>query len=712
MILKIFKRDMKKIFTNSLAIILAIGVAILPSLYAWINIYANWDPYGPSATSNMQIAVMIEDEGYSYKDVSINVGDEIEKNLKANDKINWVFCDYESGLEGVKSSKYYAAIHVPKGFSKSFASILTSNFAKPQITYYANEKKNAIATKITDKVVQTVQTEVNESFVTTVVDLIEGVLGVVVDDVDTSNSDNVFNALGNELEKVRGDIKHINTMVDGFSKIVDLSSKLTKKMTDKDLKEILGNAETTVQDTEDVIKITSASINSIVSSLDVVLSDTSKTLSNLSKDVEDLSGKPIEEIKAVLTDVYGSVSEIEGSLSVIIEALEIINDSLPEPLPALTAMIVSLKDVDTTLLTLKSTLDTAIHSTSVETFLKKISSQLSSASTTITELQKTYKSDIKPKLENTVNSVLGLLVDVSNILSSIDKDEPVIKEIIDTLNGSLSAGDDITTSLSELLKRCNSFIDVLSDELSSLSENEILNAFINLTAGNKEEMGAFIACPVDIETEKVYAFENYGSAMAPFYSTLAIWVGAVILVSLLKTKVKNKKELGKVKPYHEYFGRGLTFVLFSFVQAIIVCLGDLLFLGVQCYHPFLFVLSGAIGSIVFSFLVYSFVVALGDIGKAIAVILLVIQLGGSGGTFPIDVTPKFFRVIHPYLPFTFVIDAMRECMCGSYGADYWIDMLKLLAYLVVALFFGFFVRWIFKNPVKLFSKKVEETGIF
>lgn len=709
MIFKIFKRDLKKIFTNSMAIILAVGIAILPSLYAWFNIYSNWDPYG--STKNMQVAVMIEDEGYKYKDVSINIGDQIESNLKGNKAIDWVFCSKEDGLNGVKASKYYAGIYVPKDFSKSFASILTSNFEKPQITYYANEKKNAIATKITDKVVQTVQTEVNESFVQTVVNLLEGVLGFVIDDVDTSKSNNVFSAVAGELQKVKGNVNDISNMVGGFQKILDLSSNLTKNIDTKDLSNILNNTEKIVKDSKDVIKLTSESISQIAGTVETVLNDTTNVLDTLSKDIKDLSGKPIEEIKAELAVIYGTVKEVEGELGVVIETLEIINDSLPEKLPALTAMISSLKEIDASIIGLEKTLDEAIKSTSVETFLKKISSQLSNISKSIKDVQKEYKSDIKPKLEETVNSVMSLLVDVSNILSKIDKKEPVINEMITTLNGSLEAGDDIVTSLSSVLKNCDKFIDELSEKISSLSENEIVNAFLNITQGNKEQMGEFIACPVDIKTEKVYAIENYGSAMAPFYTTLAIWVGATILAALFKTNVKNKKELGRVKPFQEYIGRGLTFMLFSFIQSMIICLGDLLFLGIQCYHPFLFVLSGGVGALVFSFFIYSLAVALGDVGKAVAVILLVVQIGGSGGTFPIDVNPQFFISIHPYLPFTYVINAMRECICGTYGADYWIDLLKLLAYIPVSLFFGVVVRWLFKNPLKLFKKQVEKTGI-
>ncbi len=201
--------------------------------------------------------------------------------------------------------------------------------------------------------------------------------------------------------------------------------------------------------------------------------------------------------------------------------------------------------------------------------------------------------------------------------------------------------------------------------------------------------------------------------MAPFYSTLAIWVGAMFLVALVKTNVKKKKEISPlIKPHEEYFGRALLFVGFAIIQSLIICLGDLYFLKIQCYHPLKFLFAGVLASVVYSLFIYSLVYTLGDIGKAVGVIMLVVQIGGSGGTFPIDVTPDFFISINPYIPFTFVIEAMRECICGTYGNNYWIDLLKLLTYAVAALVIGLPLKAIVKKPIKFFEKKIEQTGLF
>ncbi len=709
MIFKIFKRDLKKIFTNSMAIILAVGVAVLPSLYAWINIYANWDPYG--STGNMQVAVIIEDEGCTYKDISINVGEQIESNLKANDAIDWQFVDKKTGMDGVMASEYYAAIEVPKDFSKNLASIITSDYHQPKITYYANEKKNAIATKITDKVVETVQTEVNESFVQTVVGISEKVLGTVVGEVTGENNDAMLNTLVKQLTEAKSTVNAVRKTLDGFDDVMKLTNDLGKSLSNDNLQEVLKNADTVVKDTQDVVKITSASVSSITSSVDVVLNEASASLDELSKTITAVGGSTNTEVKTELGKAYTTINEVSTKLDSLTETLNSIKESLPSDISAFDNAITKLESINTKLKSTLSVINKAMNSDNPKQYASSIAATIDEISKSIKTVTSDYNKNVKPKLESMVTSLLTVLSDLSNIITKIDTQAPTMKTLASTLNSSLSASKNMSSSLTELLDSCEKDLTDLTDKISSLSESEVINTIVNLTSGSNEDIGEFLACPVQIDTEKVYAIENYGTAMAPFYSTLAIWVGSIILVAVFKTNVKKKKELGNVKPFQEYAGRGLLFSLFAIIQSLIICVGDLCFLRIQCFHPFKFILSGVFAGLIFSMFIYSLVVAFGDMGKAVAVIMLVLQLGGSGGTFPIHVTPTLFRAIYPYTPFTFVINAMRECVCGTYAGDYWMDLLKLAAYGVIAIFLGTFVRWLFKNPIKFFNKRIEETGI-
>lgn len=707
-IFKIFKRDLKKIFTNSMAIILAVGLCILPSLYAWFNIYANWDPYG--STGNMMVAVVNEDEGASYKGITIDVGNQIIENLKANDMIDWQFLDKEEAVEGIKSGKYYAGIEIPKGFSKSLTSIMTSSFEQPQITYYANEKKNAIATKITDKVVQTVQTEVNESFVITVVNMINSLLGTVVEESQATGT-NMFQNLEQEIKTAKDSVNAIQETVTGFQNVMSLVNNLNTSLSGKELSEVLGNADTLIENTEDVIGAAQKTADTMLSSLGSSMTNISSSLDSAASVVSSVGNKVSDSSVSALKKTSSDLNKLKSETDKLSSLLTEINKALPIPLENIDKLIAKLNSAGNELSKLIGTVDT-IAAGNYTGDVKAVADKLTKLSASIMDIGNDYSSNIEPKLNETISSLLKTLGNMSDIITALDKDMPSVNSLVSALQDSVKAGDTMIGSITTLLSTASNQLDNLYSKLSHLGQSDIVNAIINLTEGNADELGEFLACPVKVSTDKVYGIENYGSAMAPFYTTLAIWVGAMFLVAVVKTDVKGKKEFNRLKPHQEFFGRGLTFVFLSIIQSIIICIGDLVFFKIQCYHPFKFMLAGCVTALIYSLFIYSLAYSFGDIGKALAVIMLVVQIGGSGGTFPIDVTPSLFRNLNPFLPFTFTIEAMRECICGTYSNDYWIYLLKLCAYLLAALIVGLFIKALVKKPIRFFTKRIEETGLF
>lgn len=707
MIFKIFKRDIKKIFSNSMAIILAIGLAVLPSLYAWFNIYANWDPYG--STGNMQVAVINNDEGAVIKTFTVNVGSQIETNLKANDLIDWQFVSKEEGINGVKAGKYYAAIEIPSGFSNSLTSIMSSEFKQPQIVYYANEKKNAIATKITDKVVQTVQTEVNESFITTIVNLMNQVFGFVLDENDISGGA-IFNKISNEINETKASVADLNNSIGTFSDISELLKQLGSSMSSEKISNLLNSTNDVINDTSDVVKITQTSVSGVVDNIGTLLSGVTSSLDNAAEIVENFS--PDQNSVEVLKTAAQTCTNMATVMDTVCTMLNQLNQSLPNPITAIDDLVKTLTENAVVLRDLGVKLNAAADG-AYEGTLSDIAASIREVSSSLKASMNDYNNTVKPQAEKMVSNLLSTLDSASKMLGLLDDDVPTVDTLIKTLNTSLDSGVGLFGSLQSMLKNFENELDNLSEKIDTLSNSEEFNTFLNVMSENADKLGEFIACPVQVETDKIYGIDNYGSAMAPFYSTLAIWVGAVILIAIINTNVKHKKELGApVKPYQEYFGRGLLFIAFAIVQALIVCLGDLYFLGIQCYHPVKFLFAGCFAAVVYAMLIYSLAYTFGDIGKAAVVVLLVIQIGGSGGTFPIDVTPKFFQAINPYLPYTFVINAMRECVCGTYGGDYWLDLLKLSAYILIALLIGLVLKIPFRKPIRFFNKKIEETDVF
>ena len=679
----------------------------MPSLYAWFNIYANWDPYG--STGNMQVAIINNDEGAVIKTFTVNVGSQIETNLKANDLIDWQFVSKEEGINGVKAGKYYAAIEIPSGFSNSLTSIMSSEFKQPQIVYYANEKKNAIATKITDKVVQTVQTEVNESFITTIVNLMNQVFGFVLDENDISGGA-IFNKISNEINETKASVADLNNSIGTFSDISELLKQLGSSMSSEKISNLLNSTNDVINDTSDVVKITQTSVSGVVDNIGTLLSGVTSSLDNAAEIVENFS--PDQNSIEVLKTAAQTCTNMATVLDTVCTMLNQLNQSLPNPITAIDDLVKTLTENAVVLRDLGVKLNAAADG-AYEGTLSDIAASIREVSASLKASMNDYNNTVKPQAEKMVSNLLSTLDSASKMIGLLDDDVPTVDTLIKTLNASLDSGVGLFGSLQSMLKNFENELDNLSEKIDTLGNSEEFNTFLNVMSENADKLGEFIACPVQVETDKIYGIDNYGSAMAPFYSTLAIWVGAVILIAIINTNVKHKKELGApVKPYLEYFGRGLLFIAFAIVQALIVCLGDLYFLGIQCYHPVKFLFAGCFAAVVYAMLIYSLAYTFGDIGKAAVVVLLVIQIGGSGGTFPIDVTPKFFQAINPYLPYTFVINAMRECVCGTYGGDYWLDLLKLSAYILIALLIGLVLKIPFRKPIRFFNKKIEETDVF
>lgn len=706
----VFKRDMRNIFTNSMAVILAVGIALLPSLYAWFNIFANWDPYG--STGNMQIAVVIEDEGFTYRDIDINVGKQIRTNLEANDLIDWQFISKKEAVSGIEAGKYYAGIEIPKGFSKSLTSIVTSNFKQPQITYYANEKKNAIATKITDKVVQTVQQEVNESFVTTVINVISSVINVVAD-VTQNDVTNSFDDLKDKLNTACSSIDTIQKSIDGFGNIITVSKSLNKIVSDNNFSEVLEKSNNLIESGGDMTKLLQSSINGITSSVDTALESVNTEIDSAVEIINNKSNNFEEKAEKPLADVKEKLLTIKAILETVKTTLENVKSFLPIELPALGRLSDKLDKGIGKISKLANLIEKAQNG-ATKNEINKIIEELEGLKSGVNEMQSDYKKDVKPIIDENLSALIELLTVTGDLVTDLNGDLPALKALADSMNTSVKSGEDLIKAVDKLLSNIKKQLLSLSKKIDGLADSEIVNTVKNVAGKNTDQLGEFLACPVIVNTDKIYGINNYGSAMAPFYSTLAIWVGAMILIAVVKTEVKRKKEIGngKIRIYQSYFGRMATFLLFSVVQAIVICIGDLYFLNIQCYHPLKFLLAGVVAAVAFTVFVYSLTFTFGDIGKSIGIIFLVIQIGGSGGTFPIDVTPNFFRVLNPYMPFTFVINAMRECVCGTYANDYWIDLLKLCAYIAVGLIIGLGVKFLVKKPVRFFEKRVEKTGLF
>lgn len=586
-IIKVFLNDCKHIGRNVVALVVVMGLAVLPSLYAWFNILSNWDPYGPESTSNIKVAVAYDDTGINISGMDINISTNIVEALKTNDTIGWVFTDStDEAIEGVWSGDYYAALIMPADFSKDMVSFLADNMTHPEIIYYTNQKKNAIAPKITDKAKTAVQQQVNATFISTLTEAIMKSADVAENIGDKNKADSTLESGSDSMNNSLIDIliakfQVINTQVVTFDNVLSA----------------LSNIITTAQ--------TSA--------------DTAKGIS------PDISGT-FEGERAILNELNKTIGQ-------------------------------------------SSLIDSSLFST----------------------------------ISHDIDAVSGYMNSISSIYNDMGYN-------IDDFNKSISQmGESINNTL-VMVRNIEDNLNETTNKLVEFKNSGVYSLLQTAISFNTDELASFISAPVAITTEDLYPITNYGSAMSPFYSVLSIWVGALILVAIIHVKV-HPFDGTNVNSVEAFFGRYITFFLIGQAQALLITLGDLFFIGIQCIHPFKFWFAAAFTSFVFTMITYSLTVAFENVGEAAAVVIMVIQVAGAGGTFPIQCLPAIYQAIYKYLPFTYAMDALRECVGGTYSWYYWKCILALLVYVGICLFIGLVIAKPCRKLNAIVDKSKEKSEI-
>ena len=720
---KIFQRDMMRVRNNVIALVVIIGISVVPCLYAWFNIAASWDPY--SNTGNLKVAVASADEGYegSLIPIEINIGDKVLSALRENTQMEWVFTTEEKATSGVKSGKYYAAIVIPKDFSNKMMSVFSEKVEKPEITYYSNAKENAIAPKVTDKGAGAVQRQVNEVFIETVSDTTLTVLQAVSNMTQASGAETIVDNLNTNLNQIAGDLTASAGLLESFSDMTGSAQKLLNSTT-----EFLQTVQQQTKESRQTFQETSKTFSGLDDSMDAA-ADSVGTALKSAENVYDRMDQVIsgafsdesadaQQIASTLDTLAGQVGNVVTAYTSVRDSVAAVADKYPETSPLVDAIVVRMDTSIQQQKNLQSKLqDSAKGLRDATTDLGTARSELKDLAAKNREnmsgMSASYKSSVQKSLNQLSASLTSSKQEISSLLSQLDQSANGIYKLTDTADSDLSEIQKVLGDSGELLTEAS---DRIADTTARLDEMEASGDFSELKAlisGDKAAISTFLAAPVSLDTHKIYEIANYGSSMAPFYSVLSIWIGGIVLVAMLKVNVSENctKGLKNVKLHQIYFGRFITFMIVGLFQSTLIALGDLLYLGIQCEHPFLFLLGCWFSSLVFVNIIYTLTVSLGDIGKAVSVILLVVQVAGTGGTFPIEVAPSFFRAVYPLLPFTHSMAALRETVGGMYGMNYWIDLGKLAIFLGISLIVGLVLRKPIIKANDAFTEKLEETKL-
>lgn len=714
---QIFKRDIGRLSKNIVALIVVIGVCIIPSLYAWFNIAANKDPYGN--TANIKIAVANNDAGTENDMLgNLDVGGQIVDTLKENDSLGWVFVSEDKAISGVKSGEYYAAIVIPDNFSESMVSFLSGKIEQPEFDYYLNEKKNAIAPKITDTGANTIQQQVNTEFVSAAAGTVADILNGSVSGIGTK-LDDVQNDISTKISTVSDNLKEYEKALDSFNKTVDSSNKLIEK-SKKSMAIVKSDANSGVNSIKNGTDSLTLVRNDIADFANDLGAGISKAQNSLAK-VNTKSGINLGKISSKTESIHGQFQEMITSVESIIDKNSEMLTTLKEinkkyPSDSLTNLINELDSQNSKYKTILQKLRTGSDSindattTSVKA-VESISKIIEKNTKDIHSSKVTVENGIMTGLNTSLDTFSNIQGTLSGILKGVGPATDNVVTLMDQLENSLDSAKKALSSTGSSIKKVQERLDKANVDISVVKTSKIYEKLKDMTNLDSDKVASFMSSPVKLKTETFYSVENYGTAMTPFYTNLAIWVGGIVLIAIFKMEVDKSKKIKNFTPTQAYFGRWMLFILVGFVQALIICLGDIFILKIKCQHPVLFVVAGLVAAFVYVNLIYALSLTFKHIGKAVSVILVILQIPGSAGTYPIEMTPGFFQAIHPLLPFTYGINAMREAIAGTYGHYYVKNLVILLIYVPIALFIGLVLRRLLLNLNSLFDKKLEQTGL-
>ncbi|WP_049216585.1 YhgE/Pip domain-containing protein [Alloscardovia omnicolens] len=736
--------DLKKIFTNPVAIIITIGITILPSAYAWLNIISNWDPY--ANTQHISVAVANLDVGASSQLTGeVNVGEQVVSQLKENDQLGWTFVHTKKeAVEGVESGRYYAAVVIDKNFSHSLVRMITSGGSRPELNYYVNEKLNPIAPKITDSGATALDNLLNAAFIGTASTAVSDQLNISTDKAKSliegahAKTISKLDDLMTTLSETKDGLERARTALD---ETVDKTHSVQQAV--NDTKAAVNSARKAADQAARTASASSTAASGFSNNAAGNLASSSASLSLLGVQV----GQAGTTISSSLSTANADVATVNARLNTLLAKNDAAVAALSSVLDnsTLDKNSDAYKQLESTLSDLQ-TLNKQQHD-AVNNFSQKAQESLSSAQDSVSNLSSTLSSSalssassfqsLSASLNGSLSTSLTGSIDAAGSLASVSAAS------LGQVSSSLEQSNNVVAQLRSLLQQTSSTIQASENSIEQVCThiNTVRTDFAALDSSalaqrlrdtnlDANAIGSFMQKPVELEQKSVYPVHNYGSAIAPFFTNIALWVGGFVLIAVMKIEVdasslkaarrarKHKQAKSsfaaavrtRVRNSEAFMGRWLLFALLGAAQGFVATVGDLI-IGIQMEHPVAFVCAGMFASVVYVTMIMALAATLRHIGKAMAVILVVMQVPGSSGTYPIEIMPPFFQALEPWLPFTYSINAMRETVASYYGMEYTKNLGMLSLYLLGAFVLALAIRPYLLNLNALFDRRLAETDL-
>ncbi|EGW36998.1 YhgE/Pip domain-containing protein [Desulfosporosinus sp. OT] len=717
-VLGVFLQDLKSIAKSKAAILIVIGLCILPSLYAWINIKASWNPY--ANTGNLPIAVANNDEGVAYNGQEINVGNQIIEELKKNKDIAWIFIDSWQGNYGLNEGKYYALIEIPNDFSRNIVSLTTENPNKPDIVYRVNEKLNAIASKIMNAATLELAANVKSNFVAVVTKEVLKALKPVGGTLQSDKAkildlrDTVTQATKN-IKDIQGFITKANSNAEALQSYLNSVKNTLPK-----LNEQINSLQNVTQANKSLILATKQSINTIESNInnDLIqlqtINQQSQTLLSALKSMSAASST--SDLVSIINQMSAPLSSAANLIDADIKSLELLNQSQPNN--AFTQLISLLDDLkglitaeETKVNGLKTLLDNGASRESIGSAIDQISALNNQVSDGLSKIFNNFYTVSSGVLNNLSNNMTGSMDNSDAILESTRIIIPQLNALANYGISSSKLSVNEANNLGNQLSALQNGLNELSVKLQNLNEKNLDN-IINLMEMNPGKVSDFLSSPINVKEIDIYNMGIFGVGLTPFYTVLAIWVGGLLLSSLLSVEhtaledVRNQK----LTIMQANYGKMLLFLAMSIIQAIIVTLGDKYILGVNPANMPLMLGFAILSGICFTTIIFTLVSIFGNVGKAIVVVIMVFQIAGSGGIYPIQTNPRIFGILQPLWPFTYAIGGFREAIAGPIWSNVIKYSIALLLFICVFLFLAI-LKKPFHKLTAYMEQKFKESGL-
>ncbi|MDK7135693.1 YhgE/Pip domain-containing protein [Corynebacterium sp. UMB4614] len=717
---EILHHDLRSARKNVITMIVLFGLTVVPLVFTVFNVLASWNPF--DNTDELKIAVSSEDEGHNtdLAQVNLNLGEQVLAQLSLNKQIDWTITTKENALEGTRSGEYYASIVLPPSFSKDLMTFYIAGTEPTELTMYTNQKKNSLAPMITEQAATGAIDQINESFSEVVNNVGLGLvtdLNKVLTDGDTkavlNRMESSVDGVARQLRQGSNSVSSLSSLVESTIPLAQSAERITEsagaQMDALNLSgtggsggsggasgagdEALANLGRTFADAasslSESLQATSDSYNAVGNSIDRVFGRANSSPEASANELDRMADRFDAQLRG-LNDLRNTLeTRVAPALPITAKpAYQRVLSNIDESI----ARATELRDTFR-----RSAKDLRSGKTDMEQARKDSKSAIAKAVEAVDKARNSYANDLQPQLAKLGDSVQQLSQSVQGVKADLRRAKGTLGDA--SLADSLGSMQAATAELSEKLNQRAGDADKLAKEIKRAGETGDLSRLARMIGNDPSLLAQHMANPTAVKREPLNEVNSFGTGMTPLYASLALWVGALITSVVVHTRISERGEETeealdpeRYSRAQAYLGRFGIFALIGTVQSLLMAAGLIFFVGIEPAHPLLFTLACWLSSMVFMLVVYTLVISFGNAGKALGVLLLVFQVSGAGGAYPLELLPGWFQSMSPFLPATYAIRAFRSSIAGTYQGDYWLDILGLLVFILPALLLGLVLR--------------------